>query len=198
MPSTYGIDPSLTSTGLAYIDGDDIHVGLARSAGHRGDSIAQRSQRIVGLADQVASWWPVILGPNAATADLIVIEGPTPGTRGGSVWDRAGLWWRIVDALPVKKVAVVPPATRAKWATGKGNADKAAIAAVAARLCPHVDLRSSDMADALVLALMGLHALGARPDLDTKYRGEALLKCQWPDDVTAALLEPYETLVEDE
>jgi Holliday junction resolvasome RuvABC endonuclease subunit len=196
----FGIDPSLTSTGLAYIHDDEIRVGLASSAGKRNDTIVQRHERIGALAHSIAHWEPWFNWGGAQQprhADVIVVEGPTPGTRGGSVWDRAGLWWHIVGQLPVQRVAVIPPSTRAKWATGKGNADKAAVAAIAARLCPDVELRNSDQADALILALMGAHALGQRPDLNRVYRTEALLKCQWPADIAARLLEPYERPVQE-
>ena len=84
-----GIDVSLTGTGVATLGGTT----LITSTGRRKDSIAQRRTRIKGIADQVL----IEIG----TVDLAVIEGPSHHSVGGSVWDRAGLWWRIV----VKKKA---------------------------------------------------------------------------------------------
>jgi Holliday junction resolvasome RuvABC endonuclease subunit len=195
--SIYGIDPSLASTGLAYIsDWYTPVTSVIRTKGKRADGLVERDGRIMHLRAAVLGWKPN--GESARSAKLIVIEGPSHGSRGGSPWDRAGLWWNIVHDVSADRVAVVPPPTRAKWATGNGRADKAAVAVVAARLCPDAELPSSDAADALVLALMGAHALGLRPDLETKYRHEALLASKWPTDIAARLLEPYERPVEDE
>lgn len=188
-----GVDPSLASTGLAFVGDEETYAGVIPSRGKRADKLPARAERIQDIALEVADWWPYF--PTARPADLYVIEGPAHGLPGGSIWDRAGLWWRIVHSLPTDRIAVVSPTTRAKWATGKGNADKGAVAAVAARLCPDVELTSSDAADALILALMGAHALGDRPDLDTQYRGEALLKVAWPEAIATRLLEPYEKAV---
>jgi Holliday junction resolvasome RuvABC endonuclease subunit len=197
--SIYGIDPSLTSTGIALIDGDKIRVGTVHSSGRRGDTIAQRGKRIKVIAEDVhRHGFPVIMGADHQPVELVVIEGPSHGSVGGSMWDRAGLWWSIVQRLPAARLAVVPPQTRAKWVTGKGNADKAAVANIVGKLCPDVDVPNSDIADALALALMGAHALGLRPDLDRVYRTDALLKVQWPTEVAARLLEPYERPVRDE
>lgn len=200
MTLVVGVDSSLTGTGRAVVDdGKPLGVNVLRSTGKRADTVPQRQQRIRDLADRVTGWgrtqlvadWPAV---GVVRPDLVVIEGPSHASRGGSPWDRAGLWWAILVRWQGVPVAVVPPSCRAKWATGKGNADKAAVAAVAARLCPDVDLPSSDAADALVLALMGAHALGERPDLDTAYRRDSLLKCEWPPDIAQRVLRPYETL----
>lgn len=190
----YGIDPSLASMGLAYLPGDGTSptTCVIRTKGKRDDGLVERDGRIMNLRAAVLNWQPN--GAPASKADLVVIEGPSHGSRGGSPWDRAGLWWQVVHGISADRVAVVPPPTRAKWATGNGRADKAAVAVVAARLCPDAELSSSDAADALVLALMGAHAAGLRPDLHTKYRGEALLACKWPADITARLLRPYEAV----
>lgn len=190
MSRIVGIDVSLTSTGVAVIeDGRPAWACVSTSTGRRGDDIPTRRKRITRVAVDVTR------GPRPT---LIVIEGPSYASRGGSAWDRAGLWWAILDRWDGVPVAVVPPANRARWATGRGNADKAAVAAVAARLCPDVALTSSDAADALILALMGSHALGERPDLDTTYRRDALCRCEWPPDITSRVLAPYGELQTEE
>lgn len=199
MSLVIGVDSSLTATGRAAVsDGQVVDVRVFRSTGKRADDVTTRRKRIASLAADVTGGTGWAADPSLElmvwhAPDLIVIEGPSHASRGGSPWDRAGLWWAILDRWDQTPVAVVPPSCRAKWACGKGNADKAAVAAVAARLCPDVDLPSSDAADALILALMGAHALGERPDLDTTYRRDALLKCEWPTDIAQRVLRPYET-----
>lgn len=194
-----GIDASLTSTGIAMLNGDGVYTTTRKSTGKRNDTIGQRSERLSKLADDIIDgfWDPFGNVPRLNRAELVVIEGPTPGTRGGSVWDRAGLWWAVVSKLDCDRLAIVAPSTRAKWATGNGRSDKAAVATVAARLCPDVELRNSDEADALVLALMGEHAMqGDAWQHHTKYRYESLLKVAWPTAIAAKLLEPYEMAAE--
>lgn len=191
----FAIDPSLTSTGLALIEDEEIIVRTVASSGKRADTISQRDDRIQAITDATIRWaYPRFTDDAYRSPNLIVIEGPTPGTRGGSVWDRAGLWWRIVSALPTGNVAVIPPPSRAKWATNNGRADKAAVASVMSRMVPDLELRNSDEADAVALGLMGCHALGIRRDLPlhNKYRHEALMRCAWPADVAKRLLAPYE------
>lgn len=159
-----GIDVSLQSTGVAVVHRRDLAAAADTipSKGHRGDSLADRSSRMAQIGTAVADW--LYGGPyNVAGPPLLtVIEAPVPVQRpGGSTWDRAGLWWRIVTtALTCGPVATVSPTTRAKWATGNGRADKAAVAAAMTRYAPQVQIDNSDEADALALAYMGAQKLG--------------------------------------
>lgn len=152
-----GLDVSLTGTGVAalYRDGRVVTDTFV-TKGRRGDSIQARGHRMDEIAEGVAAW----LTPERP--ELIVFEGPVSVARpGGSTWDRAGLWWRLMDmALAVAPVAIAAPTARAKWAAGKGNADKAAVAVAVARRYPSVDLSTSDEADALALAAMGAQRVG--------------------------------------
>lgn len=156
-----GIDVSLTSTGIAHlhIAGGMVIASTVAvlSKGHRGDTLAQRHARMRDIRGQISDW----LYGTRESPTLTVIEGPSYGSTGGSAWDRAGLWWRVAGmAMACGPVAVVAPTTRAKWATGKGNADKAAVAAAMARYAPAVDITNSDEADALALAYMGAQKIG--------------------------------------
>lgn len=153
--SVVGIDPSLASTGVAilYPDGRKATHHIT-STGKRADTLADRRQRIRGIREQLSEW--------IGSCDLVVIEGPSHGSRGGSPWDRAGLWWALID-IPLAMggpVVQVAPSTRAKWAAGSGRADKAAVAAAMQRRCPEVELTNSDEADALAFACMGGQYLG--------------------------------------
>lgn len=165
-----GIDVSLTGTGVATRGGTT----LIASTGRRRDSIAQRRNRIKGIADQVL----IAVG----VVDLAVIEGPSHHSVGGSVWDRAGLWWRIVDRLCAEDipVAVMPPMSRAKYATGNGGSRKEAVMEAAQRRYGAV-LDNDNEADALVLRAAGLDWLGQPlAEVPAGHRA-ALAGCQWPD-----------------
>ena len=144
-----GVDLSLTSTGVATITSTMTNVWTIPTKGKRADPLSDRGVRLRGIADQVLQL--------TAAADLVVIEGPGYGAPGGSTWDRAGLWWLVVSRLQRLDVpvVVVAPTTRAKYATGKGNADKAAVAVAVAKLFPALEINNSDEADSLALAHLG-------------------------------------------
>jgi crossover junction endodeoxyribonuclease RuvC len=78
--------------------------------------------------------------------------------RGG----RAGFWWLVAWRLWVRGYTVVevPPATRTRYATGRGNASKDDVLSAVIRRYPHVDVNGNDEADSLVLAAMGMRHLG--------------------------------------
>ena len=154
--SVIGIDLSLRSTGIGVItDTAEISCWSRESTGKRADTLAMRSDRLRALATGIIG--SLTEAGTIRTAKLAVIESPSYGSKGGSSWDRAGLWWMIVDALHQARipVALCAPPTRAKYATGSGRADKAAVAMALARLLPEADIVNSDESDALVLAHMG-------------------------------------------
>lgn len=158
MSSTaYGIDLSMTSTGLAQIGTNGIVcTWTEESSGRRGDDVATRALRLADLAHRITA---LVYSDDAA---LVVIESPSYGSVGASSWDRAGLWWLVVSKLVAcgVPVALCAPNTRAKYATGNGKADKAAVAGAVARLFPDVAISNSDESDALVLAHMAAVHLG--------------------------------------
>lgn len=148
-PRVAGIDVSLTSTGVATLGGTTA----IPTKGKRADDLPTRNRRLILITGHVLR--------AVGQVDLAVIEGPSHHSIGGSAWDRGGLWWRIVGGLMAREiaVAVVPPACRAKYATGNGAARKQAVmAAVADRYGTHC--ATDDEADALTLRAMGLHWLG--------------------------------------
>lgn len=172
-----GIDPSLTSTGLAVIESHHnvaaCLTGYSKSTGRRADAIAAIDRRIQHIADVVMNWLP---------ADLAVIEGPSIGSFGGSPWDRAGLWWRIVHRLLAAEVpvAVCPPKTRAKWATNNGSASKAQVAVAVSRLWPQCPAEVDDEWDALAFATIGAQHLGL-PVPTRAHHTAQLAKVAWPE-----------------
>jgi Holliday junction resolvasome RuvABC endonuclease subunit len=182
-----GIDPSLTSTGVAVIDGAaalTARTGCIESKPPkraRGDktraTIAERTERLTAIADEVMSW--ALAGHTA----IAVIEEPVHGIKGGSIWDRAGLWWSIVSRLQRADIPVVQvnSTTRRIWATGTAGAGKAPVSVHMARMWPDIpaDL-SDDEWDALVFASMGAQHLGWLP-IDLSRHREQLGKVVWPD-----------------
>jgi crossover junction endodeoxyribonuclease RuvC len=153
-----GIDLSLTSTGVALITTQpdpDRHTRRIESKGQAKATLAERNTRLTRLARAVTD--------EAGGADLIVIEQPAYSRQVGSMHDRSGLWWLVVNILVedyTGTVVEVSPTTRARYATGKGNAAKDLVLASVIKRYPDWDVTGNDVADALVLAAMGARHLG--------------------------------------
>ncbi|UVK59012.1 RuvC-like resolvase [Gordonia phage KappaFarmDelta] len=191
--SIVGLDPSLTSTGIAILaryEGDDVaHVRTLRSVGHQSTdskSWVHRSRRIVTQTRFVVQAIP-------RDTELVVIEEmPAHMKMQHSLIDRWVLWFGIVSQLDQMRipVAVVNPATREKWATGKvvrglDPKDRKArvTTAVRAQWDGHLEqrVRNHDEADALTLASMGaLHTGWTLPfDVGT-WQHNGLTSVTWP------------------
>lgn len=161
-----GIDPSLTATGIARIDTDDVlvpQVRLIRTASV-GDDYIDRWDRIQGIASDC------ILGLRSDdNPRRVIIEAPSLGqSRQSGTLDRHGLFWALIARCVGLDIPVlcVPPTVRAKYATGKGTADKGAVVDATARRCPHVETGgNNDLCDALWLAAIGA-AMGGQPVVD--------------------------------
>lgn len=182
-PRVVGLDLSLTSTGLAATGTTN---GIPYAAVDRittkptGDNIRARTARLNHIVDAVHGWV-------AADTDLVVIEGPALATRSAHTHDRSGLWWLVINRLIANDhpVVIVPPSSRAKYATGKGNAAKDAVLAAVVRRYPDTDVTGNDEADALILAAMGARALGhpietGGVDGLPKTHLDAMTKIAWP------------------
>jgi hypothetical protein len=164
-----GLDISLTSTGIATLGG----TSTVPTTGRRKDTILQRRTRMRHILDTVLT--------DVGDVHLACVEGPSHHSVGGSVWDRGGLWWLIVDGLCARDipVAVIPPMSRAKYATGNGGSRKEAVLDAAQRRYGAI-LTDDNEADALVLRAMGLDWLGQPlTEVPAGHRA-ALAGCQWP------------------
>jgi crossover junction endodeoxyribonuclease RuvC len=150
-----GLDLSLTCAGVAVATQDGAVTDRITSKPVPAASLADRTSRIDQLVDRVME--------HATGADLVIIEGPSLGQqRQGGTHDRAGFWWLVAWRLWVRGYTVVevPPATRTRYATGRGNASKDDVLSAVIRRYPHVDVNGNDEADALILAAMGARFLG--------------------------------------
>lgn len=178
-----GIDLSLTSTGLALATTTSwpqpaysIETRLVTSKGKRADSITDRFWRLETMQREITSW---VWG-----ADLVVIEALFERTRGGSLLDRAGLWWGVAGRLIAAGVPVVAvsPLQVKKFATGSGAADKGRMVLAASRMWPDwepsTSKSSEDEADSAALAGIGLALRGLEPFPMTEYRRAVIEKIQ--------------------
>lgn len=150
-----GLDPSLTSFGVAVVGGGfPAMTGHVKSAGSRGASLTDRHRRISDLVERVLQFVP--------GGAVVVIEGPSYASHSSGTWDRAGLWHEVVRRLLGRdhEVVICPPTSRAKYATGKGNAGKDAVLSAVVRRYPDVEVGTNDEADALVMAMMGSRLIG--------------------------------------
>lgn len=181
MTRIVGLDLSLTSTGVAVIDGGRvIALHSITSKGTNADTLQQRRERLVKM-------FLSIQGAIYPGIDLAVIEGPDTSRATGKVHDRSGLWWRVLDDLMsgYVPVAEVTPSALKKYATGNGAAGKTAVTAAVTRRYPEVLCKTDDECDALVLAAMGARSLGQPIDDMPQTHLVAMAKVAWPEGVTA-------------
>lgn len=155
MTSVLGIDPSLTGTGFARLHYGPLgwH-GVTWSEGRggkRNESLAMRDQRIRDIAESLSG--------EVQSLRAAAIEEPAYGAPGGSTWDRAGLWWKLVHKVLAHDVPLIQVNTKhvQRFAVGhahskKNPVDKADVAMAAAKMWPDVDIRGNNAADALVIA----------------------------------------------
>lgn len=181
-----GVDPSLSSTGVAVWtpQSDLVTRALTTRALPAGASIAARGDRIVGL---VRRFVDIVEACDDITPGrvLLVIETKdfqTPREEGGHAHDRSGLWWQYVIAArviaPVVVVGVTPSQLKV-YATGDGRASKPAVRA-AVQVRYGITCGTDDEADAAVLAAMALDAYG-HPLVDVPLVcGRALRSVTWP------------------
>lgn len=165
-PRVIGLDLSLSATGVA------------------GDGWTEVVKPPAKLRDHSRLRWILVGLRDFTRSDLVVVEGPAYGNQGlqRGHHERAGLWWMATHDLWARgiPVAVAPPATVKRYATGKGNADKDAVLLAAARRFPWFSGDNNE-ADALWLAAAGYDRLGhPLADMPAAHR-KALDAVVWPD-----------------
>ena len=176
MTVVLGLDLSLASTGVAVSRGTGpIITDTLETRGRRGEGYPEREQRIRNVLRLVAGAVPF-------DVDLVVIEAPSYGSNTPGTWDRGGVWWATVMGVRDlgHPVALVPPSNRSLYATGKGNASKPTVMASAMRAYPTAVIHNDNEADAVVLAAMGQHWIGAPLASVPPRNTTALDGCLWP------------------
>lgn len=158
-----GIDWSLRSTGLAVLCEDGSTDTCTISAPMDDGSVKSVVERLTLIADRVEAW------ADLADTDLVVIEDllhHAPGARRGVM---AGGWWltasRIAAAVD-DPVILVSPKTRAKYATGSGNAGKRAVVDQVTARYPQFQITNDNEADAVALVAIGARLRGRPIDPD--------------------------------
>lgn len=153
MKRIVGLDLSLTATGIAVVTKTDrgyrLTASTVTSKGRRDASVLERDARLRELEAGIVH--------HAVGAELVVIEAPFSGVRGGSPIDRDGLHWIVYRALIARGVplALIPPTSLKLAIAGAGNADKAAVSSAVTKMWPDLEIGSSDVADAAGLAHLG-------------------------------------------
>ena len=182
MTVVVGLDLSLTRTGIASV----YKTGIAAPTWFV-DSIPSKGEKDANLRERHLRLDALTSGIRCEVIDrspsLVVIEGPALARVGGSNHDRSGLWWLVVNTLMAAcvPVAVCPPKSRAKYATGNCNAGKDEVLLAVSRRYPQVSIRNNDEADALVLAAMGARHLGCPVESSLpKTHLAALPGVEWP------------------
>lgn len=172
-----GIDPSLTSAGVAVlVDGHPKPLSHHGFPGHNGASYQQRNRRGRWTAAQIR---------DAAFAhgkpDLAVIEAQPQHIQGQGIADRSYLWGKIFETFdwPGVPVVAVNPKTLKVWVTGRGNASKAEMVEAVQAWFPTLPIACDDEADALALALVGAHHLDEPMPFTPKPRHD-LPQLDWP------------------
>ena len=170
-----GLDLSLTSTGIAVYDikHRTWRFDNPKTVGRRQDTWAQQTRRVYKLAERICATVP--------RHSLVVVEGPSYNSVSTSVWERAALYYQLTIWLQDLEipVAVAAPKTLKLWATGTGMAGKKSVQNVAEQFLGR-KLANNDVADATILALMGMHRLGLISPPGA-WREKTIDRIEWPD-----------------
>ena len=173
-----GLDVSLTRTGVCVIDTELRQIVLATrvASPSTGPALLARRSRIRKCVDGVLMFIP----PHT---DLVVLEQPLPpvGGKAGLQIERGGAYWMLVDQLAPRTALVeVHPRTRAKFATGNGNASKDDVVAAMRAAFPDARIADDNVADAVALAAAGARWLGAPLMELSPKQDEAYGAVPWP------------------
>lgn len=172
--TVFGLDLSLTSTGMAWNDEGEDFSPIVITTKLKG---VERLNHISTEIMKVLEW-------EGKNNPHVVIEGYAfahKASRAHSLGELGGVvkheLWKA--GIPV---SIVPPTVRAKFATGKGNAGKSAVvSAVSARTGLIFDgAGADDKCDAWLLLEMGCHYLNGEGQFEwPKTNMEALEKAEW-------------------
>lgn len=174
-----GIDPSLTSAGVAILtNGQPTYLASHGFPGHNAASYQIRSRRIrkqvMDVSVDVLRYKP----------DLVIIEEHPYAVRiSAGEFDRSGLWHGLYGRFDAHDIPVVVMnnSTAKKWITGRGNAKKPDIVAAVTEWWPDVPVANDDEADALGLAAIGAFHLGDPMPFEVKPRHTTGLSAvHWP------------------
>jgi len=119
-----GIDPSLSSTGLAVITPDEViaTTSIKTKPYRKYGKTLDTSIRLKYIADQILTF------SQRYTISLIGIESPSYGSRSSAVSELGGLFYivlnRLTEVYDYEIILSIRPTTMKKHITGRGNATK--------------------------------------------------------------------------
>lgn len=197
MPRILGIDSSLTGTGLARIDVSNNHAwdgrdhsmdvatvaapGPTKDKSHR--AMVRRVNALLSHIESAICPDDALLGNPTGVAsdelpDLIAIENQAFGARGAGAWVLPWIFGRCCELAERYDIPLIVVATsaRAKYATGKGNADKEVVLLAANNLFPAAQIGNNNEADATIVGAIGCHYLGYPIVPETAYRLDVMEK----------------------
>lgn len=165
-----GIDPSLSATAICRMQSPSefqMHV-FGSDALKVKKTLTARLRRYQTLADS-------ILGCIASEFAPVCLEGYGASARGNAQIPMIEFGCTLrTQLVPRWSVSEIPPASVKKFATGKGNADKMAVA-LACQKRWDVTFDTSDEFDAYVLAIIGL-CLSEQIVPETQWQKEVIEK----------------------
>jgi crossover junction endodeoxyribonuclease RuvC len=165
-----GLDLSLTATGIAGANwARTIKPGKLR--GYERLRFLRRA-----ILDELRG-----LSEGGKSVSLVVVEGPSFGSQGSSAHQVAGAWWYLTEAVDMTGIpmAIAPPSSLKKLATGVGNADKDRMMLATARRFDWFD-GDNNAADALWAAAAGGFHLGTHITSVPESHLAALSGIEWP------------------
>ena len=153
-----GLDPGLGTTGWGLIRADGNRLGHIANGQIKTDASVPLPQRLSKLAEYLETLIAEHHPDAAAVEEVFVNANPQSTLKLGQargvvimIGARAGLEVGEYAARLVKKAVV-----------GVGNAEKAQVHAMVARLLPGVKIAGPDAADALAVAITHAHHLASR------------------------------------
>ena len=150
-----GLDPGLGTTGWGLIEAEGNRLRHIANGQLKTDSAAQLPQRLASLGEQLEALIADHRPDSAAVEEVFVNKNPQSTLKLGQargvvimIAARAGIDVGEYAARLVKKAVV-----------GVGNAEKAQVHAMVARLLPGAKIAGPDAADALAVAITHAHHL---------------------------------------
>jgi len=161
-----GLDISLTSTGISMREETSVVATKYKGA----ERLSLVSETILNLCIDNSIDCVILEGYSFASRNS---QAHSIGELGGCI--RMKLWEKNI------KYVEVPPTSRAKFATGKGNAGKAeVISAISSKTGKtFIGGGADDECDAWILEQMGLAKLGLSPYSWSSTQMESLSKIDW-------------------
>jgi crossover junction endodeoxyribonuclease RuvC len=155
LPRILGLDPGLGTTGWGLIEADGNRLRHIANGQITTKTSAQLPQRLASLGEQLEALIAEHHPDSAAVEEVFVNQNPQSTLKLGQargvvimIAARARIGVGEYAARLVKKAVV-----------GVGNAEKAQVHAMVARLLPGAKIAGSDAADALAVAITHAHHL---------------------------------------